>query len=458
MSEDPSFLDLVGDKSFTADTTNLPQAWSEFQDSLWETLTFQRNIDYPRRMNAVGLSLALQCSDRKAQDVATSEMQLWRRNGRGWRLVEPREHWFARMLSRRPNEFHTWDEFWRMVVIHFDFAQQAMIFKDMDRQGNVTGLIPLPTGMARPRVSPNGNLFYEIAASTEFDRSMIGANTVTVPAYRIIHIKGRMYDGLQGLSNAQLGDGLFGLLDAIANFQRNLFGNDGRQPIVFESDSAGFGEGAQADAAFRRLKDQLTERVRKMNQYGDPILLEAGYKAKVIAQNAREAMTNEAYEGLVMRVCGLMKMMPHKIYAYQGVKYDNQATANNAYYNEVLRPVTSAIEKRLHIDLLDEDEWYDYSVEFDQMPLMAGDPQTMVEILDQALKSGAIEIDEFRERVPLGLNPLPNDAGQVRYVPVNMAIVDRAGNVVQAAQGQNEGVGQDDDDAQPGPRLAVDNT
>jgi len=434
------------------DSTNLPAGWHEFQESLWETITFQRNLDFrPSRQDSVGLSLALQCSDVKARDIAKSEMQLWRRQGRQWTLVEPGEHWFARLLARRPNEFHTWDEFWRMVVIHLDFAQSSYILKNINRFGEVLELIPLPTGRVRPLVSNSGRLFYEVNAHTEFDRAQIRAETVTVPAERMVHLKGRMYDGLNGLSNTSLGEGLFGLLGNISRYQTNLFGNDGRVPIVFESDTA-FATGELADAAFRRLKDQLREAVRKMNAYGDPILLEAGYKAKVVAQNAREAMTNEAFEAVVRRVCGLMNMMPHKIFAYEGVKYDNQASADQQYYQQCLQPITTAIQNRFKYDLLSEDEWYDFSPEFDQGPLMAGDAATMVKVLHQALADGALEINEYRERLPLGLNPI--NGGDVRYVPVNMAMVDRDGNIIQqAADGQPNNDGET-----ARPRLAVDNT
>jgi hypothetical protein len=52
-----------------------------------------------------------------------------------------------------------------------------------------------------------------------------------------------------------------------------------------------------------------------------------------------------------------------------------------------------------------------------------------------------MELNEARDKLPLGLNPLPN--GDVRYVPVNVAVIDRDGNVAQqAAEGQNQGAGQ----------------
>lgn len=430
------------------DTTNLPAGWNQFQESLWETLTFQRNVNTYNYRDSAGLALAMLCADVKARDMAKSDLFLWKRVAKRWSVLEPRQHWMAKRLARVPNQWHSWGEFWRMTITHLELAQNAYILLEKNRMGEVTAMIPIPAGRCRPRITPAGALFYEIAATTEFERAQIGTEGyLIVPSSRMIHLRGKMYDGLMGVSNLQLGDPLFNLYGAITRFQTQLFGSDGRQPLVFESDSAVFGIGDQADAAFRRLKEQLTDRVRRMNNTGDPILLEAGYKAKVIAQNARDAMTTDAFNAMVMRICGLMQCPPHKIFAYESVKYENMASADNQYANDCLLPLATNIEDKFRNALLDEEtEWDTLAFEFDRLPLLAGDPKTLSDILDKAVKNGAIEINEYRERLPLDLNPI--DGGDVRYVPVNMAIVDRSGKIiVQAATGQNQG---QEDPADPG--------
>jgi len=205
------------------------------------------------------------------------------------------------------------------------------------------------------------------------------------------------------------------------------------------------------------LKDQLTERVRKMNAYGDPILLEAGYTAKVIAQNARDAMTTEAYSAAVMQICGLMQTPPHKIYALSEVKYSNQESLNDQYANDCLIPIAGNVEERFKVDLLEEGEWADLYPEFDRMPLMAGDTKTMMDVVNKAIQTGLITINEGRERLPLALNPIPG--GDVRLVPVNVAMVDANGNILQqAADGQPNNTGERDEDAEErGLRLVADN-
>lgn len=431
----------IAEKGLTASS---PDGWDMF-DVGWTDFAESLGLGgsgFPSlgRLDAVGLSLAIQCADVKARDIAKSDMVLWRRErpGRrkrgGWVEVLPGEHWFARLLSRKPNDLHSWTEFWRMLILHLDLTQNAYIFKRVTRAGEVQELIPILPGRCLMRVEPSSRkVYYEINASTDFERTQLGADAhIIVPAEYIIHLRGRLYDGAYGLSSLALGNPIFTLLKAINDYQTNLFGNDGKQPLVFETAQSFTGE--QADRAFRRLKDQLTERVRKFTRNGDPILLEAGLTAKAIAIGSRDALTTDSFNQQVARVCGVMQTPPHKIYHYESVKYDNQAAADDQYANDCLIPLAKNVEEKFRLGLLLEDEWDSLLPEFDREAMLAGDRKTMMDRIERAMKVGLMEINEGRERLSLN----PREGGDVLLVPVNMAMVDRKGNVVvHTAAGQN---------------------
>ncbi|MFN3585176.1 phage portal protein [Phenylobacterium sp.] len=421
------------------------------QEYQWTELGIDPSyLSFRNASDAVGLGLAIQCASVKARDIAKAEMLLWRRgSGRSWSIVEPREHWFAKMLARRPNGLHSWTEFWRMVVLHLEVAQNAYVIKRITRDGTVTELLPWMPGRTRQRVGADGRLYYEFAAYTEYERATLGRTVEILPADRVIHLRGRLWDGLSGLSNAVLGNPIFELLGAINRYQTNLFGNDGQQQLVFETDSAFKGE--QADAAFSRLKNQLAERTRKMRSRGDPLLLEAGLKAKAVSMSSNDALTTAAFNQQVLRVCGLMEVPPSKIYALESIKYDNQAALNLQYVADCLIPITRNIGEKFRNALLPEDEWETYSPEHDETELLQGDPASMGKLIDAGLKNGALEINEARVRY-FGVNPIPG--GDVRMVPVNMALVDRDGRVVQAATGQaapDQNEPQEPEDEAPAP-------
>ncbi|WP_043353651.1 phage portal protein [Methylobacterium sp. B1] len=408
--------------------------WSDVSDFLGIGGRAARGGIFGR--DAVGMGLAIQCADRKAQDIAKAEMLLWKRKGRGWTMVEHTQHPVARLLMTRPNDQHTWTEFWRMMIMHYELAQNAYALKRIATDGTVLELIPIMPGRCRPRVAyPSGKLFYEIFAGTEYERAVLGETYMIVPADRIIHLRGRLWDGLYGLSSLALGTPIFDLVSAIADYQTNIFGNDGKQPVVFQTDKV-FGDGQMADAAFRRLQQQLTDKIRKASANGDPILLEAGLEAKVIALNARDGQTTESFNQQVMRICGLMNMPPHKIFALEAVAYNNMAAMNRQYYSDCLHPTAHGIQEKFRNALFPIDDWPVFSPQFDQVALMATDLEALTKLVDTAMKDGLMTFDEAREVLPFRLNPLAG-GGDQRMVPVNMSLIAADGTVVQAGTGQN---------------------
>lgn len=440
-----------------------PLEWQQF-DHGWEEFGFLGlgSANSLLSNNATGLALAIQCADVKARDISKADMLLWKRQGRGWSMVEPGQHDFARLLATKPNDTSmTWSEFWRMIVLHLELAQNAYALKEISADGTVTGLIPLLPARCRMRITARGRIFYEIWAATEYERAVLGDTYLIVPEDRMIHWRGRLFDGVNGLSNLTLGNPIFELLSAIGEYQTKLFGNDGKQTLVFET-KEGFPAGDAGEAAFNRLKRQLTNRVRKASAYGDPILLEMGLSAKSIAFNAKDSSTTESFTQQVMRICGLMQTPPHKIFALEAVAYNNMSAMDRQYANDCLIPTARTIEAKLRNAVLPESEWFTYQPEFDRGALMAADPDTLEKLLKTGMSAGALTFDEFRELMPFRLNPLKK-GGDRRTVPVNMSLVDANGEVVQAASGQNAtqpGAGQDqspDNNAGKGLRLVADN-
>lgn len=386
--------------------------------------------------SAVGLTLAIQCADVKARDLSKGEMLLWRRAGRGWVMVEAEQNELARHLMTKPNlTAMTWNEFWRMTVLHLELAQNAYVYTPRDREGTIEEFIPIMPGRCRMRVSAGGKIFYEIVAVTEYDRATLGETYLIVPESEVIHFRGRLLDGVNGLSNLVLGTPIFDLISAIGDFQTKLFGNDGRQPLVFEK-KEGFPASDQGDAAFRRLKEQLREAARRASNMGEAILLEDGMTAKTIAINAQQAESTSSFNQQVMRICGLMQCPPHKIFALEAVAYNNMSAMDRMYANDCLIPIAVNIESKLRNHTLPQGDWPKYSPQFDRSMIMANDPDTLEKLLKTAMATGGMSFNEFRENMPFRLNPLKK-GGDQRTVPVNMALIEADGTIVQAASGQN---------------------
>lgn len=453
MIETRDVLDLQAKADgITVSSMDRPEQWQElFGLPIDYHPSFGWNVD-TRRSFGVGMAIAVQCASVVARDIAVAGMALWRRKrrrgaaGAAWEEVFPKEHWFARMLSRRPNEFMSWGDFWRLHVIHLKLAQEAFVLKMMNRRGEVVELIPLQPARVRRLVSPAGRTFYEIAANTEMERAILGGDFVVVPADRIIHVVGKSLNGISGLSNLLLGEGVFDLVATIAAYQKDLFAGRGKSPLAFETDQK-FDSSDDHEAAFNRLKTQLREAWDR----GKPLLLEAGLSAKVLGSNARDNLTEDSFKRAVVQICMFMEVPPHIIYAYDTVKYDNQSHADVQYAAKSLIPVADNIEEQFRNSLFTEDELDELWPEFDRRRMTAADVKSTLERVKLGTGLGVMMRNEAREE--LGLNPV--DGGDVFLQPVNTAQVDEDGNVIsQAAEGQPPNEGGND----AGPRLAVDNT
>jgi HK97 family phage portal protein len=431
-------------------------------DRGWDDLGFLGVGSGHYRGSATGLALAIQCADVKARDLSKAEMLLWKRRGaRGWEMVEPTVGTLSYHLMTKPNDTAmTWPEFWRMTVLHLELAQNAYVYTPRDREGTILEFIPIMPGRCRMRISDTGRIFYEIVAVTQYDRAILGGTYIVVPETDIIHLRGRLFDGISGMSNLVLGTPIFDLLSAIGDFQTKLFGNDGRQPLVFEKKD-GFPNSDQGNAAFRRLKEQLREAARRASNMGEAILLEEGMTAKTIAINAQQAESTSSFTQQAMRVCGLMDVPPHRLSLLESVAYNNLSAMNRQYVNDSLMPLAKNIEVKFRNHSLPQREWPSLATQFDRSELMSNDPETVEKLLKTGVGLALISVDEGREILPFRLNPVKN--GGDRFVPVNMAII-RDGEIVsQAAEGQNPtnvpagAEESDDNNADKGLRLVSSN-
>lgn len=431
----------------------------EMYDRGWDDLGFLGVGSGYYRGSATGLSLMIMCADVKARDISKAEMLLWRRrSARGWDMVEAGQNPVAYQLMTKPNATAmTWNEFWRMVVLHLETAQNAYVYTPRTTEGDIEEYIPIMPGRCRMRVSDRGRIFYEIVAVTEYDLAVLGESYIIVPESDVIHFRGRLMDGVNGLSNLALGTPILDLISAIGAYQTKLFGGDGKQPLVFEM-KEGFPNSDAGLAAYKRLKEQLREATRRANASGDAILLEAGLTAKAIAINSKDAETTGSFTQQVMRMCGLMDVPPHRIYALEAVAYNNQTAMDRQYVNNCLMPLATNIEIKFRNHALPEREWPALRPEFDRAALMSNDPETLEKLVKVGMGTGLMTFDEGREVMPFRLNPLKK-GGDQRTVPVNMSLIDADGVVIQAGSGQNAtqpGAGQDesaDNNADKGLRL-----
>jgi HK97 family phage portal protein len=420
---------------------------------------YQTTFGHLTLKSALQQAAFLLCCDIISQDMGKAPLHLCEMQPNGTpRVLAPKEHEVAALLADEPNQRHTWTEFVEMMGLWHAATQNSLAIVKRDRLGSPIALIPLQTGRITERIY-GSELFYDITATTQQEMALLGAGMITVPERDMIHVRGRMFDGMDGYSTMEVGQKTLDVGTAIDKYRERLFDDDGQIRGVFtRPDSLE----ALPDVLFDRLKQQFRALMTRSAQTNEPIVLEGGVKFEKISVNPQEAELSEQFAAQIVATGRLFRIPPHKLFHLEGVKYENLETMEKAYVGDTMIPICKRHEDRYKKTLLSkEDRRRGLFFLHDREALMVKDTKAETERLTKALERGGIEIDEFRGR--LGFNPLPNKQGQARLIPVNMNVVDRGGEVIIGGQAVKEEPADKTDeepekDGQPALRLVADNS
>jgi len=406
---------------------------------------------------AIQIVALMACSDVISQDISKATCRLMQHtSGGGRRVVLPREHPVSALLARKPNNKHSWGEFFEILIRYLVITQNAYVAVRRGLGGAPEEMIPVITNRVSYWVNPEtGDDVYFIARGTNFERAQLRKFGTFLVNDEMIHFRGRMIDTHEGYSSLLSGASTLALSKALTDYLTKMFANDGRQSGVFTTKEQ-FGSDEKANSAFRRLKEDLREAWANSNAYGVPILLEAGLDFKAIAADNNDNRSTEIYEQQAAAVASMYRVPQHKIGLTKGVKYENIDKLDDNYLSDCLIPVAKRVEERLRLSMLSDDEQLDYFFEFDRNEMIAADAATTNERVKTGAQTGALSIDEQRRL--LGMDPLPNDSGKTRTIPVAMTLVDEKNQIVLNAGGNEKiptGGATSDGDKPVKPKLAV---
>lgn len=366
------------------------------------------------------------CCDVIAQDIGKATLRLRRRTSPTTsEIVMPGEHPIAAFLAMEPNRRHTWPEYTEMSVYWQCFTSNSFSVVIRDRFNDPLELIPVQTGRVQEFVQGR-DIFYEVTASTQQEMALLGVSRAWVPERDMIHVRGRMLDGMDGYSTLFAGRKTLEAGKAIDKFRENLFAEEGQLRGVFTRD--GTVDETMPDPAFQRLRQQFKVMMNKFRSLTEPILLEGGIKFDAISSNPQEMEFTEQFAAQINATCRLLRVPPHKVFQMDGVKYENLETSEKMYVGDTLVPVCKRFEPRMAKILLKDKDRLEYFFEFDRDEMTLRDPQRETERAVRALERGGINWDEFRAII--GKNPLPNGQGKGRMIPTNMTVVGENGEIL----------------------------
>lgn len=194
---------------------------------------------------------------------------------------------------------------------------------------------------------------------------------------------------------------------------------------------------------FNRLKDQLRTNYMGSVNAGLPMLFEGGIEWQRISMTPMEMDFLQSDERATLKICSVFGVPPELIgrMANGGLNDSNFVQARRKFYLETVLPSLDVFRDMLNtwlVPLYDDDTLYlDY--DRDEIEAIQEDREIVHARALDALSKGGIEVDEFRKET--GREPLPNNAGKVRYLPTGITQIDEDGNTVGQPQSSGGGEG-----------------
>lgn len=315
-------------------------------------------------------------------------------------------HALRRVLTVKPNQWQTPNEFRRMMQAHLLLRGNAYALKVM-AGGQVLGLIPLHPD----RVTVDQLDDYTI----EYKVSLKGGQYRTLKQGEIFHLRGMSLDGVKGLSVLSHMRESLGIALQAETASARMMKNGQFVGGVLSHPSK------LSPEAHGRLKASIDERHSGSDNAGKNLLLEEGMTFNTVSMSAKDMQFLEQRDFQRYDIAMFFGVPPHMLGATEkttswGSGIEQQGIGFVTY---TLNDWIKIWEEACKRDLIPEREWDTLDVRFFTQGLMRGDAKARWEAHVKGLQWGVISPDEVRALEDM--NPRPDGMGERYYEPPNTA-------------------------------------
>src|SRR5580765_2953629 len=371
---------------------------------------WQRNLEL-RPESVATFHAVYSCITLIASDVSKVRIRLVEqdRNGIWTELFSPT---FSPVLAK-PNRHQNRIKFFEQWIVSKLVHGNTYVLKERDNrgagpfQGAVRALYILDPLRTRALVTPDGDVYYQLARDNLAGLTEDRGEDLIVPASEIIHdVMVPLYHPLCGVSPLTA----CGLAAASGlNIQRQssqFFSQQSRPGGMLTAP----GRITKEDAL--RLKAEFEANFTGDN-VGRVAIAGDGLKFEAMSFNAVDAQLIEQLKWSAETVCSAFHVPPHKVSIGPMPNYNNVEALDQQYYSQCLQSLFENIEICLDEGLgLTELSGKVYGTEFDLDDLMRMDTATMLKALADGVRGGLLAPNEGRRR--LGYKPV--EGGETPYL------------------------------------------
>lgn len=313
------------------------------------------------------------------------------------------------LLHVQPNNeissFH-----WRSLkMAHVLLYGNAYSEIEFNGRGDPVAFWPIPAWRCRPvRVntkSQNNLLVYEVLRPDKGQEFILPSH--------ILHIKGLSTDGLSGLSVIGQAAQAIGVSLAAQDLAARFFGQGFNIGGVVEHPNA------LSDTAYKRLKDDLTEKYEGLSKAHRLLFLEEGMKFSKMGIPPEEAQFLESRQFEVVDIARMFGVPPHKIGDLSRATFSNIEHQAIEFVQDTMMPWFVNWEQEINRKLMDSAHFAEFLAE----GLLRGDSAARGAFYKDLFNMGSLSPNDVREKE--NMNPVPG--GDKRFVPLNMVPIEESG-------------------------------
>lgn len=381
-------------------TTTSTQPTSSFIDSISNGAPNHTGVPV-NEQTALNFSAVYAAIRLLTETVSTLPIHLYERTENGERRIVE-EHPLSTLL-RKPNPEMTRNVFFEVLHGHIETYGKAFAeIVHNTKSGYPKALYP---------VMPN-NIRIQRNKETKKLEYVYKPTGAVVPSWKMLHIPGFGYNGIDSYSPIQLARQTIGLGLASEEFQARYF-SQGTQIGGFVQM-----ENELSDEAFERFKQQINEKYKGLQNSHGLIILEDGAKYEPVKISMEDAQFLESRQFTIKEIARWFGVKPHMIGDLSDATFSNIEHQGMEAVRYTFRPRIVRWEEALNNKLIPGPEQNQYYFKFSMEGLLRGDVKTRYEAYRMGIQDGWLNADEVRRMEDL--NPQPEDIGKAYFVPANM--------------------------------------
>ena len=355
---------------------------------------------------ALAISTLWACVDALSDDVSTLQLPVFRELPDDQGKMRAKDHYLWKLLNRAANPEMTAKRFKRLMETWRLLWGNAYAEIEISGRGQVVALWPWrPDRVRIVRATPNSPLVYQY--------KMLDGRTVSVPQYRMLHLRGLSLDGITGLSPIEYHRQTMGLSLAITEHGARFFGQGARPLGILSTPNT---LGPEASARMKADWERIHGGVENAHRVA---ILEEGLKWQDVGATMVDAQYIETRGLTDEDIARIYKVPQHRIGLLKRATNNNIEQLSIEYVTYTLLPICEEWKEEIEFSCLSEREADTISVGFNFRNLLRGNYDSITRLIGATRQNGIFDADEIRDFF-FDLNPLSDGRGKKVWEPVNM--------------------------------------